>query len=260
MMLVRVMMKRKKLILRGMLLGLSVAFYLFVGGCGVDEDVLFLEAQSSISEIEDFAFRNCKNLGSLEFLTKKYRDPVTAVEKGKAFEMMLAGKPAKIEYTDLLDCVPILANIGNYAFFGCLSLDVSSFKDSAERIGISAFDNCFSEIHSNNEPDIEAESESGMYSPEDDTYIENNDDIEIAPSDIESDEEDYSEDEIDEKEESGYEPQTDEVSTDDQNIAEPVEDNEEIREEFLVSGFIVVNNEIHVPGLGDAGDRIFGTK
>lgn len=198
----------------------------------------------SISEIEDFAFRNCKNLGSLEFLTKKYRDPVTAVEKGKAFEMMLAGKPAKIEYTDLLDCVPILANIGNYAFFGCLSLDVSSFKDSAERIGISAFDNCFSEIHSNNEPDIEAESESGMYSPEDDTYIENNDDIEIAPSDIESDEEDYSEDEIDEKEESGYEPQTDEVSTDDQNIAEPVENNEEIREEFLVSGFIVVNNEI----------------
>ncbi len=129
-------------------------------------------------------------------------------------------------------------------FFGCLSLDVSSFKDSAERIGISAFDNCFSEIHSNNEPDIEAESESGMYSPEDDTYIENNDDIEIAPSDIESDEEDYSEDEIDEKEESGYEPQTDEVSTDDQNIAEPVEDNEEICEEFLVSGFIVVNNEI----------------
>lgn len=46
-------MKRKKLILRGMLLGLSVAFYLFVGGCGVDEDVLFLEAQSSISEIEE---------------------------------------------------------------------------------------------------------------------------------------------------------------------------------------------------------------
>lgn len=198
----------------------------------------------SISEIEDFAFRNCKNLGSLEFLTKKYRDPVTAAEKGKAFEMMLAGKPAKIEYTDLLDCVPILANIGNYAFFGCLSLDVSSFKDSAERIGISAFDNCFSEIHSNNEPDMEEESESGMYSPEDDTYIENNDDIEIAPSDIESDEEDYSEDEIDEKEESGYEPQTDEVSTDDQNVAEPVEVNEEIREEFLVSGFIVVNNEI----------------
>lgn len=197
----------------------------------------------SISEIEDFAFRNCKNLGSLEFLTKKYRDPVTAVEKGKAFEMMLAGIPAKIEYTDVLDNVPMLISIGNYAFSGCLSLDVSLFKDNAEHIGISAFDNCFSEINST---DVETESGNGMYSPEDDTYIENNDDIEITPSDIERDEEDYLEDEIDEKEESGYEPQIDEVSPDDQNIVEPVEDKEEIREEFLVSGFIVVNNEIRI--------------
>ena len=197
----------------------------------------------SISEIEDFAFRNCKNLGSLEFLTKKYRDPVTAVEKGKAFEMMLAGISAKIEYTDVSDNVPMLTSIGNYAFSGCLSLDVSLFKDNAEHIGISAFDNCFSEINST---DVETESGNGMYSPEDDTYIENNDDIEITPSDIERDEEDYLEDEIDEKEESGYEPQIDEVSPDDQNIVEPVEDKEEIREEFLVSGFIVVNNEIRI--------------
>lgn len=125
----------------------------------------------SISEIEDFAFRNCKNLGSLEFLTKKYRDPITAVEKGKAFEMMLAGKPAKIEYTDVLDNVPMLTSIGNYAFSGCLSLDASIFKDNAEQIGISAFDNCFSEINSTDEPDVETESENGMYSPEDDTYV-----------------------------------------------------------------------------------------
>lgn len=102
----------------------------------------------SISEIEDFAFRNCKNLSSIEFLTKKYREPVTAAEKGKAFELMIAGKPAKIEYLDTLEDAPAIKNIGNFAFSGCMSLDVSSIKEKAEVIGLSSFDNCFSEINS----------------------------------------------------------------------------------------------------------------
>ena len=205
----------------------------------------------SISEIEDFAFRNCKNLSSIEFLTKKYREPVTAAEKGKVFELMIAGKPAKIEYIDHLEDAPAIKNIGNYAFSGCMSLDVSSIKEKAEIIGLCSFDNCFSEINSVADgSDMETASENGVYSIEDDTFIENTGEIENNPTDIESVEEECPMDEIKEEKDFSCVEQSIELPEDDLVSAEPIEETVEIEEteengqEYLVNGFVVIDGEI----------------
>lgn len=216
----------------------------------------------SISEIEDFAFRNCKNLSSIEFLTKKYREPVTAAEKGRVFELMIAGKPAKIEYIDALEGVPAIKNIGNYAFSGCLSLDVSLIKEKAENIGICSFDNCFSEINSViDDSNIEEEYENGAYSLEDDAFIENTDEMEIKATDIESAEEEYPMDEIEEEEEISCVEQPVVLPDDTPVPAEltdeiegtvETEETEENGHEYLVNGFVVINGEIQ----NDASQRI----
>ena len=216
----------------------------------------------NISEIEDFAFRNCKNLSSIEFLTKKYREPVTAAEKGKAFELMIAGKPAKIEYLDTLEDAPAIKNIGNFAFSGCMSLDVSSIKEKAEVIGLCSFDNCFSEINSaSDDSDMETSSENGTYSYEDDTFIENTDEIENKTTDIESVEEEYPMDEIEKEEEiscvekpivlTDDNPVPAELTYKTVEIDETVE-KEENGHEYLVNGFVVINGEIQ----NDASQRI----
>lgn len=216
----------------------------------------------SISEIEDFAFRNCKNLSSIEFLTKKYREPVTAAEKGKAFELMIAGKSAKIEYLDTLEDAPAIKNIGNFAFSRCISLDVSSIKEKAEVIGLSSFDNCFSEINSaSDDSDMEISSENGTYSYEDDTFIENTDEIENKTTDIESVEEEYPMDEIEKEEEiSCVEqpvvfPDDNPVSAELTNETVEIDETRETEEnghEYLVNGFVVINGEIQ----NDASQRI----
>lgn len=216
----------------------------------------------NISEIEDFAFRNCKNLSSIEFLTKKYREPVTAAEKGKAFELMIAGKPAKIEYLDALEDAPAIKNIGNFAFSGCMSLDVSSIKEKAEVIGLCSFDNCFSEINSaSDDSDMETSSENGTYSYEDDTFIENTDEIENKTTDIKSVEEEYPMDEIEKEEEiscvekpivlTDDNPVPEELTYKTVEIDETVE-KEENGHEYLVNGFVVINGEIQ----NDASQRI----
>ena len=92
-----------------------------------------------IESIDDFAFSNCKVLKNITFITKKHRNPVTAEEKGKAFEMMLCGKPAKIEYVDVADSIPAICKIGNYAFYGCNEIDLTELKNRAIEIGINAF-------------------------------------------------------------------------------------------------------------------------
>ena len=210
----------------------------------------------NISEIEDFAFRNCKNLSSIKFLTKKYREPVTAAEKGKAFELMIAGKPAKIEYLDTLEDAPAIKSIGNFAFSGCMSLDVSSIKEKAEVIGLSSFDNCYSEINSaSDDSDMETSSENGTYSYEDDTFVENTDEIENKTTDIESVEEEYPMDEIEKEEEISCVEQPIVLPDDTPVPAELIDETVEIEEndhEYLVNGFVVINGEIR----NDASQRI----
>lgn len=210
----------------------------------------------NISEIEDFAFRNCKNLSSIKFLTKKYREPVTAAEKGKAFELMIAGKPAKIEYLDTLEDAPAIKNIGNFAFSGCMSLDVSSIKEKVEVIGLSSFDNCYSEINSaSDDSDMETSSENGTYSYEDDTFVEHTDEMENKTTDIESVEEEYPMDEIEKEEEISCVKQPIVLPDDTPVPAELIDETVEIEEnyhEYLVNGFVVINGEIR----NDASQRI----
>ena len=93
-----------------------------------------------ICEIDDFAFRNCKKLSFISFLTMKYCNPVTAEEKGKVFELLISGKSAKIEYIDLLDDVPTIKKIGNYAFMGCEALDTIPIQEKTIVVGFNAFD------------------------------------------------------------------------------------------------------------------------
>lgn len=113
--------------------------------------------------------------------------------------MMIAGKPAKIEYVDALKDTPMLTSIGNYAFSGCLSLDVSSLKDKAERVGICAFDGCFSEINGNigaEDSFVEKELSDVVYSSEDDIFIRKTDEVDVYSSDIDKAEEICPENEI----------------------------------------------------------------
>lgn len=201
----------------------------------------------SISEIEDFAFKNCRKLNSIEFLTKKYRDPVTAVEKGKAFEMMIAGKPAKIEYVDALKDTPMLTSIGNYAFSGCLSLDVSSLKDKAEQVGICAFDGCFSEINGNigaEDSFVEKELSDVVYSSEDDIFIRKTDEVDVYSSDIDKAEEICPEDEIKIAGDDDDTKETDPIPAEEKSYLEPDEDDDNSPAEYLIKGFIVADNEI----------------
>lgn len=83
---------------------------------------------NNIESIDDFAFNNCEALKRIDFLVKKYRAPITAAEKGKAFEAMLSGRKAAIEYVDYADTVPTIKRIGKYAFMGCVSLDYTLMK------------------------------------------------------------------------------------------------------------------------------------
>jgi len=94
----------------------------------------------NIESIEDFAFNNCEALKRIDFLVKKYRAPITAAEKGKAFEAMLSGGKAAIEYVDYADAVPTIKRIGKYAFMGCVSLDYTAIKETATNIETNAFD------------------------------------------------------------------------------------------------------------------------
>lgn len=201
----------------------------------------------SVSEIEDFAFKNCKKLNSIEFLTKKYRAPVTATEKGKAFEMMIAGKPAKIEYVDVLKDTPMLMSIGNYAFSGCLSLDVSSLKDKAERVGICAFEGCFSEINGNigaEDSFVEKELSDAVYNSEDDIFIRKTDEVDAYSADIDKAEETCPENEIEIAGDDDDTKKTDCIPADEKSYLEPDENNDNFPAEYLIKGFIVADNEI----------------
>ena len=160
----------------------------------------------SISEIENFAFRNCKKLNSIEFLTKKYRDPVTAAEKGKAFEMMIAGKPAKIEYIDYLEEPPILASIGNYAFYGCVSLNTALLKTKAKKSELCAFDDSCAENKDSSKGKTSSEAWThDEYSLWVDAIIRINDKSKHAPAVDITEEARSREDELAEKEEIGEE-------------------------------------------------------
>ena len=130
----------------------------------------------NITTIDDFAFRNCKALNSLKFLTKKYRDPITVEEKGKLFEIIVSGGSAKIEYVDYMDAPPILASIGNYAFYGCLSLDVTILKANTKKIGFNSFDDCISETNNcvEKKPLNDDELSDMLYCSDDDTFVEIN--------------------------------------------------------------------------------------
>lgn len=94
----------------------------------------------NIESLDDFAFDNCTSLKSLNFITKKHRDPVTPAEKGKAYEAMLLGGKAQIEYIDYTDTVPAIKNVGRYAFAGCSNLNYDAIESATETIGINAFD------------------------------------------------------------------------------------------------------------------------
>ena len=161
---------------------------------------------------------------------------------------MIAGKPAKIEYVDVLEDIPAIKNIGNYAFFGCLSLDVSLIKEKAENIGICSFDNSFSEINSViDDSDTEEEHENGAYSIEDDTFIENIDEIENKIADIENVEEEYPMGEIEKEEEISCVEQSIVLPDDTPVPAELTDETVETEEnghEYLVNGFVVKNGEI----------------
>ena len=93
-----------------------------------------------IEQIDDFAFRNCKSLTNIVFRNIQYRDPITAAEKGRAFELRLAGLSPKIEYIGDTCSTPKIKKIGNYAFRGCTALDVEDIKANAIDVGYEAFD------------------------------------------------------------------------------------------------------------------------
>ena len=93
-----------------------------------------------IKSIDDYAFYRCGSLREIQFLTKQYRDPITAAEKGRAFERMLSGQSAKIEYVETTDRVPSLHRIGNYAFAGCQWFDAAALAEAATAIGMRTFE------------------------------------------------------------------------------------------------------------------------
>lgn len=94
----------------------------------------------NIKSIDDYAFYHCVSLQSITFLSQKYRDPITPAEKGMAFEKMITGQPAKIEYIETSDAIPALRRIGNYAFTGCRLLDCDALVAAATAIGMYVFD------------------------------------------------------------------------------------------------------------------------
>lgn len=93
-----------------------------------------------IKSIDDYAFYHCVSLREITFLTKKYRDPITPAEKGKAFERMLSGQSPKIEDIDIAEHLPTLRRIGNYAFAGCKWLDTDALAEVTTVVGMYAFD------------------------------------------------------------------------------------------------------------------------
>lgn len=94
----------------------------------------------NVESFGDFAFENCISLKSLNFISKKYRDPVTPEEKGKAYEAMLLGKKAQIEYIDYADTVPTIKNVGRYSFAGCSNFNYEAIESAAKTVGVNAFD------------------------------------------------------------------------------------------------------------------------
>ena len=93
-----------------------------------------------IKSIDDYAFYHCVSLREITFLTKKYRDPITPAEKGKAFERMLSGQSPKIEDIEIAEHLPTLRRIGNYAFAGCKWLDTDALAEVTTVVGMYAFD------------------------------------------------------------------------------------------------------------------------
>lgn len=125
----------------------------------------YVSITDNITAINNFAFKDCKLLKKITFLTKKYRDPITPAEKGYAFELLVSGKPAKIEYVDLSEHGPETLTVGNYSFAGCSSFDIKQISTIATYVGLDAFLGCssgedISMPQSTPEPDLGAFCES----------------------------------------------------------------------------------------------------
>lgn len=197
-----------------------------------------------IETIDDFAFRNCKALKSITFITKKYRDPITAEEKGKAFEMMLSGKPAKIEYVDIADAVPAIRKIGNYAFYGCNEIDLTELKNKAIEIGLNSFseseqsDNMSAEVQLVQDTEIKPDAEAVYFDDEEESADSSNDSCNETMVDTTTFENAFAKDEV-----STAEDQTDDVTLD--------ETETENREEYLIPGFEIVEASIKCVATGE---------
>ena len=121
----------------------------------------------SIKSIDDFAFRGCTSLRRLHLLSIKQRDPITAEEKGLAFEAMMLGKPSTIDYIEEADHIPSLDRIGNYAFADCPVFNCIAIKENAIQLGFNAFGE-------EDEDDILSEPKTSINESEDDIFVEEN--------------------------------------------------------------------------------------
>lgn len=197
-----------------------------------------------IETIDDYAFSNCKALKSITFKSKKYRDPVTAEEKGKAFELMLSGKPEKIEYVDVADVVPAIRRIGNYAFYGCTQIDFIELKSRAVEIGLDSF------------PELEQNNDSAA---EDQTIQDNEFESDAAPVPLndEANSTDSSNDYHDKFTVNAADivdtfAET-EASIDEQELNDNAftDTETDIHKEYLIAGFEIVDNSIKCIATGE---------
>lgn len=115
----------------------------------------------NVKLISGSAFQNCTALKDIEVLTKAYRPPITAEEKGYAFEkQLMGGSPLIEEVMSNSDALSLLS-IGGFAFEGCSLIDesfwVSHTKTVAER--------AFSGGHSNNQQGYNVVNNEQTYAP-----------------------------------------------------------------------------------------------
>ena len=126
-------------------------------GCVVPKDVTSVRFQPSVVEVEDWAFRNCKQLRVVMFNNEVVLNEglqkigLDAFHGCKSLESItLPSTVTEIERGAFYNCINLrkvifndgLKKIGRAAFYNCTSLSSIILPSTATEIGISAFEKC----------------------------------------------------------------------------------------------------------------------
>lgn len=119
------------------------------GCCRSIEHLETIVITDNVKLISGSAFQNCTSLRNVEVLTKTYRPPITAEEKGYAFEKQLMGGSPLIEEVVTNNDALSLISIGGFAFEGCSLIDESFWIAHTKTVANRAF----SSGHTNDQRD-----------------------------------------------------------------------------------------------------------